>query len=101
LPVFLSKETHTGKPTKLLFLSNSVTMLGIHPISIVFLKAHSVPARVIFAIVLESKLPPKKEYTLFDEKGNDSFPPVKKIENKIMRDFIKKHGKKPIGSTQR
>jgi hypothetical protein len=45
--------------------------------------------------------PPKKEYTLFDEKGNDSFPPVKKIENKIMRDFIKKHGKKPIGSTQR
>lgn len=45
--------------------------------------------------------PDKLEYDIFGEKGEDSFPPAKRIENKIITDFIKKYNKKPIGCTQK
>ncbi len=45
--------------------------------------------------------PDKKEYEIFGEFGEDSFPPAKKVEKKIIADFIKKHNKKPIGNTQK
>lgn len=45
--------------------------------------------------------PPKLGYEIFGEKGTDSFPPAKRVENKIIIDFIEEHGRKPIGCTQR
>ena len=45
--------------------------------------------------------PDKKNYKIFDEKGIDCFPSTKIVEKKIMKDFIKKYNKKPIGCTQK
>lgn len=45
--------------------------------------------------------PDKKEYKIFGEFGCDSFPPAKKVERKILSDFIKKHKLKPIANTQK
>lgn len=44
--------------------------------------------------------PPKPRYEIFGQVFEDSYPPSKKAENIIITDFIKKHGKKPIGCTQ-
>ena len=43
---------------------------------------------------------PKPRYEIFGQVFEDSYPPSKKAENIIITDFIKKHGKKPIGCTQ-
>ena len=44
--------------------------------------------------------PQKPRYEIFGQVFEDSYPPSKKVENIIITDFIKKHGKKPIGCTQ-
>ena len=44
--------------------------------------------------------PPKPKYEIFGQYFEDSYPPSKKAENIIIKDFIKKHGKKPIACTQ-
>ena len=45
--------------------------------------------------------PNKPHYELFGKPYSDSFPPSKRAENIIIYEFIDKHKKKPIGSTQR
>lgn len=52
-------------------------------------------------IIVYAFFPPKPKYELFGQSFEDSYPPSKKAENIIISDFIKKHGKKPIGCTQR
>jgi len=44
--------------------------------------------------------PEQPEYEIFGKKYQDSFPPSKRAENEIIKDFMKKHNKKPIGCTQ-
>jgi len=44
--------------------------------------------------------PNQPEYELFWKKYRDSFPPSKRAENEILKDFIIKHNKKPIWCTQ-
>lgn len=44
--------------------------------------------------------PPKPHYEIFGQHFEDSHPPSKKAENIIIKKFIEKHGKKPIGCTQ-
>ncbi len=43
----------------------------------------------------------KEKYELWGETGKDSFPSAKVIEKRVIRDFVKKHHKKPIGNSQR
>lgn len=45
--------------------------------------------------------PKKPEIDIFGEKIRTTRPVTKVVENKIIKDFIKKHGKKPIGLTQK
>jgi hypothetical protein len=44
--------------------------------------------------------PEQPKYKLFGKEYQDSFPTSKRAENEIIKDFIKKHNKKPIGCTQ-
>lgn len=44
--------------------------------------------------------PQKPQYEVFGQKFSDNYPPTKKAENLIIEDFIKTHGKKPIGCTK-
>lgn len=44
--------------------------------------------------------PEQPKYKLFGKDYQDSFPTSKRAENEILKDFIKKHNKKPIGCTQ-
>lgn len=44
--------------------------------------------------------PEYPEYELFGKKYKDSFPPSKRAENEIIKDFVEKHNRKPIGCTQ-
>ncbi len=44
--------------------------------------------------------PEQPKYNLFGKEYQDSFPTSKRAENEILKDFIKKHNKKPIGCTQ-
>lgn len=44
--------------------------------------------------------PQKPKYEIFGLHFEDSYPPSKKAENIIIKDFVKHHGKKPIGCTQ-
>lgn len=43
----------------------------------------------------------KQRYEVFGEIGDDCFPSVKVIEKKIIKDFVDRYNKKPIGNTQR
>ena len=45
--------------------------------------------------------PKQKKYTFFGVSGKTAFPPAKNIEKIIINKIEKKHGKKPIGCTQR
>ncbi|MDI9325405.1 MAG: GIY-YIG nuclease family protein [Alphaproteobacteria bacterium] len=45
--------------------------------------------------------PKQPKYILFNKTYQDSYPPSKKAENIILKNFIKKHDKKPIGCTQK
>ena len=51
-------------------------------------------------ILVYAFFPQKPKYEIFGQVFEDSYPPSKKAENIIITDFIKKHGKKPIGCTQ-
>ena len=51
-------------------------------------------------ILVYAFFPPKPQYRLFGQNFEDSYPPCKKAENIIIKDFIKNYGKKPIGCTQ-
>lgn len=44
--------------------------------------------------------PEQPRYNLFGKEYQDSFPTSKRAENEILKDFVKKHNKKPIGCTQ-
>lgn len=44
--------------------------------------------------------PEEPKFTLFGKEYQDTYPPVKVAENKIITDFIAKHKRKPIGCTQ-
>lgn len=51
-------------------------------------------------VLVYAFFPQKPRYEIFGQVFEDSYPPSKKAENIIITDFIKKHGKKPIGCTQ-
>ncbi|MCL2567663.1 MAG: GIY-YIG nuclease family protein [Alphaproteobacteria bacterium] len=44
--------------------------------------------------------PEQPKYTLFGKEYQDSFPTSKRAENEILKNFIQKYNKKPIGCTQ-
>lgn len=44
--------------------------------------------------------PEQPKYFLFGKEYQDSFPTSKRAENEILKNFIQKHNKKPIGCTQ-
>ncbi len=44
--------------------------------------------------------PEHPKYVLFGKEYQDSFPSSKRAENEILKDFIKKYNKKPIGCSQ-
>ena len=56
--------------------------------------------RIGKAVEVYAFFPQKPRYEIFGQVFTDSYPPSKKAENIIITDFIKNHGKKPIGCTQ-
>ncbi len=46
-------------------------------------------------------VPDHRDWKLFGETGTVSFPPVKIWERKLLERFQKKHGKSPIGNSQK
>ena len=44
--------------------------------------------------------PENPQYKIFGKIFKDSFPPSKRAENEILKNFIKKYNRKPIGCTQ-
>jgi len=47
-----------------------------------------------------SFFPEKPRYSIFGKEYQDSFPTSKRAENEILKNFVEKHKKKPIGCTQ-
>lgn len=45
--------------------------------------------------------PEKQKYEIFDETGYETFPSPKVVERKVIKDFLDKYKRLPIGCTQR
>ena len=49
---------------------------------------------------LYAYFPIKKEYEIFGEVGEETFPSTKTVKKKILKDFQKRYGRLPLGCTQ-